>query len=964
MRLLSYLNQTRTRTRTRTFLTSNRLPIQLLIKAEATSRLWERRTPLVPDDITHLFDSLGSQSINIKLESSQKRIFDDQSYEKVGAQIVPPGTADGDADLILAIKEISINDLNPTSSTKPNHKRTYCFFSHTHKGQSYNVPLLQKMVSSGDRFIDWELLTNPHSGSRTVSFGRLAGLVGAAEALSGLGLACLRHGVSTPFLNLARPYTFNSEVELMNAIGRLRDRIHREGYNGDHPISVVITGSTGRVGKGAVEVLDQVGIQWATDLNEFRQMAKDEEGHHRQHKIIGYKLGLEDHLIRLDDSNSPFDRQLYNSSPELFRSTFSKTIDTDSCGFVCGIDKVAPWTNLLINGSYWSSEFPRLLNSTDLISLLQDQTINRMWSVADISCDFKGGLEFVERATSIEDPYAYLGVSQDHQRIEEVPWRHPASTLQLISIEILPTELAKDASIAFSKAVVPYIKAFVETNEDLNHQLDSATICSDGKLKPAHESLQALITIDDTPRKVVLFGSGMVALPAIQTLLSDPKVEVILASQFESEANELKSKCGPEAESRIKVVRIDVMNDEEGLRELMKSARVVVSLLPARMHPVIARHCIESNVHLVTASYISKEMEGFHQEAKERKLMFLNELGLDPGIDHMSAIQMIKKYQRKGYMIKSFVSFCGGLPEFRDRLIGYRFSWSPRGVLEALKNPAKFKLMGKSYEIEGQDLVKKRFDKIGKSLFNGRYKLEGLANRDSLSYIEKYGLRFDELDSMMRGTLRYEGFGEVMEVVGNLGLLSDQRWPSFEKMKVAEQMKDRKVLKVLEELEILKAGKLNVLEDQTHQSPIEWLSEVLSNKLKYRSGERDMVLMNHEIRIEREGQTKRVKMCLEEKGEAMSRTVGCPIGIGALIILNEEAKMEKMERGVIRPIEDEFSLMVLDRLEKVGIKLNEEVMKNEELGIEDRLIQRVVGLRNMLYIKVYFCGGGGGGSCC
>lgn len=907
----------------RTFLT-NKSPIQLLIKAEANSRLWERRTPLVPHHITHLYDSLGSQSINIKLESSQKRIFDDHSYQKVGAQIVQPGTADGDADLILAIKEISIDDLNPTSSINPNHKRTYCFFSHTHKGQSYNVPLLQKMVSSGDRFIDWELLTNPHSGSRTVSFGRLAGLVGAAEALSGLGLACLRHGVSTPFLNLARPYTFTSEAELMNAIGRLKDKINDEGYNGDHPISVIITGSTGRVGKGAVEVLDQVGVQWASDLNQFRQMAKGEIGHHRQYKIIGYKLRLEDHLVRIDNQTLPFDRQIYNSSPELFRSTFSQT--------------VAPWTNLLINGSYWNSEFPRLLNSSDLISLLNGQKTNRMWSVTDISCDFKGGLEFVERATTIEDPYAYLGVSKDNQRIEEVSWTHPASTIQLISIEILPTELAKDASIGFSEAVVPYIKAFVEHDQDLIHQLDSATICSDGKLKPAHESLQPLITIDDMPRKVVLFGSGMVALPAIQTLLSDPKVEVTLASQFESEANELRSNCGAEASNRIKVVKIDVMNDEEGVSELVKSARVVVSLLPARMHPKIATHCINSNVHLVTASYISKEMESFHQEAKSRNLIFLNELGLDPGIDHMSAIRLIKKFKGNGYRIKSFVSFCGGLPEVKDDLIGYRFSWSPRGVLEALKNPAKFKLMGKSYEIEGQDLIKKRFDKIGKSLFDGRYKLEGLANRDSLSYIDKYGLQSDDLDTMMRGTLRYEGFGEVMEVVARLGLLSDQEWPSVEKMKMTGQMKDRRVSKVLEELKILKAGKLEILDDQKNQSPIEWLSKLLSERLKYRSGERDMVLMNHEIRVEKEGKMKRVKMCLEEKGEAMARTVGCPIGIGALMIL-DDGKM--MERGVIRPIEDRLASVVLERLESVGISLKEEVMRVEDVGIEDRVFKRV-----------------------
>lgn len=122
---------------------------------------------------------------------------------------------------------------------------------------------------------------------------------------------------------------------------------------------------------------------------------------------------------------------------------------------------------------------------------------------------------------------------------------------------------------------------------------------------------------------------------------------------------------------------------------------VLDSLLPASMHPLVASHCLKHHVHLVTASYVSQQMEAFDKEARARNLTFLNELGLDPGIDHMSAVRLMNRWRAEGWRVRSFVSFCGGLPEFEDGLLGYRFSWSPRGVLNALSNPARFRLRGK-----------------------------------------------------------------------------------------------------------------------------------------------------------------------------------------------------------------------------------------------------------------------------
>ncbi|KAG0144211.1 hypothetical protein CROQUDRAFT_710105 [Cronartium quercuum f. sp. fusiforme G11] len=901
-------------------------PTILTLKAEHPSRLWERRTPLVPDDVARLLRSLGPQALTVRVESSPKRIYPDRDYLAAGANIVSPGTSDGDSHLVLAIKEIPIDHLSPLSP--PHHRRTYCFFSHTHKGQSYNVPLLQKMVKSGDGFVDWELLLDAQSGKRTVSFGRLAGVVGAAEALSGLGIACLRHGISTPFLNLARPYTFRSEAKLMEAIGCLRDRIATEGYTGTHPLTVVVTGATGRVGGGAVEVLDQAGVKWASNLEEFRQWAEGDggvvESGGKQDKLVGYKLRLEDHLVWKHASQAGFDRSTYDSSPHLFRSTFS--------------EMVAPWTSLLINGAYWSSEFPRLLDNSEFRNLLSaEEEKSKIWAVTDISCDFQGGLEFVERATTIENPYAYLALSQDGQKVEEVGWDDPRSAVQLISIEILPSELAQDASITFSQAVVPYVKAFVRgspSGAELRGQLESAMICSDGSLRPEHAGLKPLlltkddpVVVGELPRKVVLFGSGMVALPAIQTLLSDPRVEVLIASKVEAEAEALRAACGDQA-SRVKVVTVDVVSGA-GVSELVCHAKVVVSLLPATMHPLVASHCLEHHVHLVTASYVSKQMEAFDAEARMRQLTFLNELGLDPGIDHMSAVRLMNRWRAEGWQVRSFVSFCGGLPEFQDGLLGYRFSWSPRGVLEALKNPAKFRLKGKQYEIDGAELLKRRFSDIGPALFDGRYRLEGLANRDSIEYIDRYGLEDDGLETMMRGTLRYEGFGEIMDVVAQLGLLGNEWLDGHQSMKV----ENGKVLKILKQLGVLPFGHY----DQK-QSPIEWLSEKLADRLKYRDGEQDMVLMSHELRLEKNGEQKRVRMWMEEKGNAMARTVGCPVGIGALVVMEDEDRL----KGVVRPIEERLAAEVLKRLEQVGIYLREEEVKKNVQGIEDVLTRIVI----------------------
>ncbi|POW10572.1 hypothetical protein PSTT_06017 [Puccinia striiformis] len=647
--------------------------VTLAIKAEHPNRLWERRTPLIPDHVQKLVEKFG-ESLSVKVESSQKRIFDDQSY--AGAELVAAGGADG--DVVMAIKEIPIEDLKDRRPGKP---RTYLFFSHTHKGQSYNIPLLKRMVKSGDQFIDWELLVNP----------KLA-LVGAGESLSGYGLSALKKGFSTPFLNLARPYTFKSTAEFFDGLKLLRSRIVNEGYRGPM-LGVVVTGSTGRVGKGIVETLDHAGIVWAENLAQFQDQMASSESSQIHHRILGYKAKLEDYIVHQSaECGQIFDRAQYNAHPEQFRSVFHET--------------VAPWTTLLINGAYWSSGVPRLLSNDQLAHLFK-QPNPRLAGVADISCDFHGGLEFVDRATTIEAPYADF--KYDHNRSIMAESNGLILTnnanCHYRTSEILPSELPKDASEDFSSAIFPYITSLIQSKlsqnaveveqPELLHRLKNGMICGDGKLMPQHEGLTSLLADSPGPertkpasnkiqvsgeaRKVVIFGSGLVAKPAIETLLQEPNVEVIIAAKVLEEAESLSKRVSandPSKQARMRTVQLDAASDRTGVSELVKEAHIVMRRL------------------------------------------------------------------------------------------------------EAAGNPAQFLLAGKKYEISGEKLLKRRFTGVGKAMFDGKFAqgnlaLEGMANRDSLGYISRYGLDTDnnQLETMLRGTLRYEGFCEVMHVLKKIGLV-------------------------------------------------------------------------------------------------------------------------------------------------------------------------------------------------
>lgn len=266
------------------------------------------------------------------------------------------------------------------------------------------------MLDSKSSFVDWELLTD-ESGARTTAFGYLAGLAGAAEALSGLGIAALKRGVGTPFLNLPRPFVADTVKELDRHLEILRRKIETDGTpEALGPVTVGLTGR-GRVGKGAKYVLDRLGAQWVKAA-ELKGLVKDPSASRRfpsvkvltlsadtpRNAIYASQLHLEDYLVH--HHGHAFSRSEYDSHPERFHSRF---------------DELARYLTLFINGTFWSPTSPRTLSTRQLLGVLRDLKLeapssqrNRMLQITDVSCDFEGGLEFVSKATTICDPYLYI----------------------------------------------------------------------------------------------------------------------------------------------------------------------------------------------------------------------------------------------------------------------------------------------------------------------------------------------------------------------------------------------------------------------------------------------------------------------------------------------------------------------------------------------------------------------------
>ena len=437
-------------------------------------------------------------------------------------------------------------------------------------------------------------------------------------------------------------------------------------------------------------------------------------------------------------------------------------------------------------------------------------------------------------------------------------------------------------------------------------------------------------------KKILILGAGLVARPLVRYLLDQPDFEVEVASRTVSKAEKLVSNHphGKAKELNLK--------DEESLKNEISKADLVISMVPYSHHPKVARYCIEYKKNMVTTSYVSEIMKSLEEEAKKAGILILNEVGLDPGIDHMEAMRIIHEIEEKGGEVLGFTSYCGGLPapEANTNPFGYKFSWSPTGVLLAGKNSAQYLKDGQQVFIPSQDL----FDNYKIIPIEGLGQFEAYPNRNSLPYIQLYGIQSTK--TMLRGTLRNKGWCSTLKKIAELGLLdeTEKEWSGLTYKGYLRRLmsdpaeKDIKKalsahLKIKENSDVIKRFEwLGLLGDNplplAKGSALDILSAKMTEKLQYGQGERDMIILQHEFIASYPGKKKKQKekitstlvdFGIPHGDSSMARTVGLPAAISTRLILQEKIK----QKGVHIPVIPEIYRPVLEELKKLGIAFKE-----------------------------------------
>ena len=437
-------------------------------------------------------------------------------------------------------------------------------------------------------------------------------------------------------------------------------------------------------------------------------------------------------------------------------------------------------------------------------------------------------------------------------------------------------------------------------------------------------------------KKVLVLGAGMVARPMVEYLL-DNGFQVTVASRTVSKAKALigKSKNG-------KAIALDAENkaDLPRLDKLVKEHDLSVSLLPYVHHPMVAQLCLKHGKHLVTTSYVSDKMKAFDGAAKKAKLVFLNESGLDPGIDHMSAMRVIHGVENKGGKVVSFRSTTGALPAHasNNNPFGYKFSWAPRGVLLASKNASRWLQDGKEVSYPGEQL----FENYSIEDVPGAGSFENYPNRNSVPYKEIYGLK--SAKTVYRGTFRMTGWCETMRSVVALDWLNDKPVKGFKGKTYADMTKFLTKAKPGEDAAkatarflgmkpysavVKRLGWLGLFADKPlpkdKDNPLDYMNVLTLEKMSMAKGDIDMIVMHHEFIAEYKGGKRElltstlIDYGVPGEDTSIARTVSLPAAIAVRMIL--EKKITKP--GVLIPVYPEIYEPILDELEEMGIKFVE-----------------------------------------
>lgn len=749
------------------------------------------------------------------------------------------------------------------------------------------------------------------------------------------------------------------------------------------PLTFVFTGS-GNVSQGARDLFSELPIEYVDpyDLQEVAERGST-------NKIYGSIVTRQDHLKRKISAPSrerksdysdidQLDLEEYMQHPERYYSTFSTHI--------------APYASVIINGVYWPPNAPRLLTIPDAKKLQQpiknssqinrslsnplvgDTTSNvlidpdydlvhsigspmlphRLIAICDISADPGGSIEFMQDCTTIDNPF-YL-YDADHNRSCEQSFA--GNGILMCSIDNMPTQLPLESTDMFGNLLFPYIMDIVRSNatkpveeEQFSSVVKRAIIASNGKLEPGYEYIQELRRKQESQKTsknnnrsqstkhVLVLGAGHVSGPLIEYLCRDADTFVTIASSLEHEIKLLHKHAKHE---NIDTLLLDVNKDQQAIADVVKDADLVVSLLPYGLHPYIAKMCIEHKKNMLTASYLSNDMKELHDEAEKAGIIVMNEVGLDPGIDHLLARQIIDQVTSEGGRITSFISYCCGLPtpEYADNPLAYKFGWNPMGAFAITMNGATWLEDNHVQVAEPGTLMD--YAKPVTKFFKG-FSLEAFPNRNSLEYKKLYNL--PDARTIIRGSLRYKGFSETIKALKMIGLMDQVPHPCLQpnnspdltwRQLLSEFLGHSQDLSLsnLNNLVYDKVGhsdaklqaikELGLFEDEPIikcGTPFNTIRQALISKYLFKKNENDLIMMRIDVEIEWPDRT------IEEKAlnmvvygdpnnfSAMSKTVGYPAAIAAKMILDGEIQT----KGMIVPLTQEIYQPMLRRLKDEGI---------------------------------------------
>ncbi|KAK2000746.1 saccharopine dehydrogenase [Colletotrichum falcatum] len=445
-------------------------------------------------------------------------------------------------------------------------------------------------------------------------------------------------------------------------------------------------------------------------------------------------------------------------------------------------------------------------------------------------------------------------------------------------------------------------------------------------------------------QKVLMLGAGFVTRPTLD-ILSESGVSVSVACRTLESAKALSAGV-----KNANPISLDV-TDDKALDDEVAKHDLVISLIPYTFHATVIKSAIRQKKHVVTTSYVSPAMLELDQAAKDAGITVMNEIGLDPGIDHLYAVKTIEEVHKEGGKITSFLSYCGGLPapESSGNPLGYKFSWSPRGVLLALRNAASFYQDGKIVNVAGPDLMAtaKPYH-----IYPG-FATVAYPNRDSTGYKERYNI--PEAQTIIRGTLRYAGFPEFVKVLVDIGFLKDEE-QSYCKEAIAWNEVTRNILGASssDEAELIKAvtAKTSFKDDEQRNhilgglkwlgifsseniiprgNPLDTICATLEKKMQFGEGERDIVILQHKFEVELKDGTKQTRLStLVEYGStdpngysAMAKLVGVPCAVAVKQVLDGTLS----EKGILAPMSSKINDPLIKELkEKYGIFCKEEIV--------------------------------------